>query len=241
MKIRYIYFVEKNLYDGEIQMRKDIFMIITDSVKLLYTRYEDLLLYGLAGIIIIGGTSFAGPILVIPIILGIVGIYLKIINGEKSSIKDLVSFFETKEKFMSSLLTMILAYAKILFGFLLLIIPGIIKCLEYALVPFILNDKRFNYKYDEALEYSKSLMLGNKLRLLGLYLIIYLVLGIVYVIVYSLIFLAINNLGPMSILFMLIGVILNLIIFLIIIIAPIIATTILYNDLSKDSTDSVVN
>lgn len=226
---------------GEFQLKKDIFKIISESLIILFARYEDLVLYGLAGVIIIGGTSLAGPVLSIPIMLGLVGIYLKVTSGEKANIKDLVCFFETKEKFKSSLLTMILVYAKVLFGFLLLIVPGIIRCLEYALVPFILNDKRFDYKYDEALEYSKSLMFGNKLRLFVLYLIFYLVLGFVFF-VSNLLFLSTFNLGVFAIVFTLIGVILNVIIYLIGLIVPLIAITIFYNDLTKDiEKESVVS
>ena len=52
---------------------------------------------------------------------------------------------------------------------LLLIVPGIVKSLSYAMTPFILKDNP-KASYDKAIIYSMRLMQGHKMDLFVLYL-----------------------------------------------------------------------
>lgn len=65
--------------------------------------------------------------------------------------------------------TMLLMGIYIILWSVLLIVPGIIKSLSYALTPFILKDEP-HLSYNAAIERSMTLMRGNKCRLFLLYL-----------------------------------------------------------------------
>ena len=116
----------------------------------------------------LAGLSLVMTILLLPLIWGFYTMYLDHIRGEKVGLGNLFQGY-SKEWFSKSLLTLLLMYVYILLWTLLLIIPGIIKALSYAMTPYVLKDNP-NMKNNEAIEESMRLMSGHKaeLFLLGL-------------------------------------------------------------------------
>ena len=116
----------------------------------------------------LAGLSLVMTILLLPLIWGFYTMYLDHIRGEKVGLGNLFKGY-SKEWFSKSLLTLLLMYVYILLWTLLLIIPGIIKALSYAMTPYVLKDNP-NMKSNEAIEESMRLMSGHKaeLFLLGL-------------------------------------------------------------------------
>ncbi len=71
--------------------------------------------------------------------IGLVIITLKIARGKKSSIKDL---FRGGEYLFTYIFTSLLYYLLIIFGFILLIVPGIIWSLKYMFYPYLIVEKK---------------------------------------------------------------------------------------------------
>ena len=82
---------------------------------------------------------------------------------------DLGCLFSPYHDFVRLLTTGILHYIYILLWSLLLIIPGIVKTLSYAMTPYILKD-RPDLKNNCAIELSMAMMYGHKADLFLLYL-----------------------------------------------------------------------
>jgi len=124
-------------------------------------------LYGL----IIGSTNGAPGLgyffLAIPIEFGFVNSFRKLLKGNSSIVDNTVenAFVNYGHKVGTGALRWVYVF---LFS-LLFIIPGIIKSLSYALVPFILEDNP-SLTAGETLRLSADMMRGNKGRLFGLYL-----------------------------------------------------------------------
>lgn len=86
---------------------------------------------------------------------------LDLIDGEKPRIGSLFNYFPNWKKALGANL---LRCVYIFLWSLLLVIPGIIAALKYAMVPYIVaEDPEISPK--EALEKSKDMMYGNKWRL----------------------------------------------------------------------------
>ena len=111
----------------------------------------------------LAGLSLVMTILLLPLIWGFYTMYLDHIRGEKVGLGNLFQGY-SKEWFSKSLLTLLLMYVYILLWTLLLIIPGIIKALSYAMTPYVLKDNP-NMKSNEAIEESMRLMSGHKAEL----------------------------------------------------------------------------
>lgn len=77
--------------------------------------------------------------------------------------------FDGYRDFVRIFLTMFLEFIYILLWTLLLIIPGIIKSLSYAMTSFVLRD-RPDLAYNSAIEQSMAMMEGHKWDLFWLYL-----------------------------------------------------------------------
>ena len=77
--------------------------------------------------------------------------------------------FDGYRDFVRIFLTLFLQAIYIFLWALLLIIPGIIKALSYAMTPFILRD-RPDLQYNGAIELSMAMMKGHKWDLFWLYL-----------------------------------------------------------------------
>ena len=111
----------------------------------------------------LAGLSLVMTILLLPLIWGFYTMYLDHIRGEKVGLGNLFQGY-SKEWFSKSLLTFLLMYVYILLWTLLLIVPGIIKALSYAMTPYVLKDNP-NMKSNEAIEESMRLMSGHKAEL----------------------------------------------------------------------------
>lgn len=128
------------------------------SEKWLYSAAV-LLLYG----VIVGAASNFAPIGTIflgyPLIYGISKYYMALAHGY-GNLEQLFDGF--RERYLDNVTSILLRDVFVLLWSLLLIIPGIIKSLSYALVPYILVDKDFNVYGMEALKKSEQMMDGFK-------------------------------------------------------------------------------
>ena len=87
-------------------------------------------------------------------------------TGNRCSVSFLFSGFNDYMRISG---TLILQNVYIFLWTLLLIIPGIIKSLSYAMTPFILKDHP-ELSYDRAITRSSTMMKGHKMELFWLYL-----------------------------------------------------------------------
>ena len=95
--------------------------------------------------------------------------------------KDIVAPF--KDAYDRAVIIIFLRNVKILLWSVLLIVPGIMKAYEYAMIPYIVAEEP-DIKNQPAFERSKKLMKGNKINLfklqlkfIGLYIIALIPLG----------------------------------------------------------------
>ncbi len=111
--------------------------------------------------------GFLGPlgliwyILMMPFLWGFYIFFLEIARGNKPGIANLFDGFKDYWRISS---TMLLTYIYMILWSLLLIIPGIIKSLSYAMVPYILKDNP-DMKHNKAIEKSMEMMDGQKSNL----------------------------------------------------------------------------
>lgn len=89
---------------------------------------------------------------------------LKLIRGENPQFENLFDYFKYIKKGVAMVL---LRGALIFLQLLLFIVPGIIAIYRYALTPYILAENP-DMPVMEAIELSKKMMVGNKMRLFGL-------------------------------------------------------------------------
>lgn len=110
-------------------------------------------------------------------IIGLMIISLKLVRGESASYEDILPKWHTIWRFA---VVSIISGAITLIGFILLIIPGIYLMLRFALVKFLIIDKK-NLGIMDALHESSNLTIGIKWELLGLLLVILLIniLGVI--------------------------------------------------------------
>ncbi len=108
-----------------------------------------------------------------PLALGIAMFFLSIARGQETKTEQMFHGFND---FGRAFLTYILMVIFIILWSLLLIIPGVIAALSYAMTFYILADNP-SIGANEAIDKSKVMMKGYKLKLLGLSLLFFL-LGI---------------------------------------------------------------
>jgi len=96
-----------------------------------------------------------------PLMVGIAGFSLSLARKQEATISQL---FEGIKKFWTCLGTYLLALIFVLLWMLLLIIPGIMAALSYAMIYFILADND-SIGPLEALAKSKEMMRGNRWKL----------------------------------------------------------------------------
>ncbi|MEL1135437.1 DUF975 family protein [Desulfitobacterium sp. THU1] len=101
-----------------------------------------------------------------PIHFGLASVFLRLARNQESTFSDLFSGFHY---FLKNFILNFLIGLFIFLWFLLLIIPGIIAALRYSLAYYIMNDNP-DLKPLEAIELSKRMMDGQKLRLFYLWL-----------------------------------------------------------------------
>ena len=107
-------------------------------------------------------------ILMLPMTIGLVFYLINLVHGKKFDIEQIFSkYSDIIRIFLVNVLKSII----VTLYTLLLIIPGIIKSIEYALTDYILADDDFNdLKTKEVLDLSKELMNGHKMEYFMLYL-----------------------------------------------------------------------
>lgn len=144
-----------------------------DKAKSLFRSQYDVTLLGvfLTLVVSIGVNSvlpLLGGIFVLPIFVGRSRIFLDIARGKTAKIDSLLEAF--KRDYAERLLTMFLRNLFLVLWYLLLIVPGVIKQMSYALVPFILAEESFDPKKDKAIDESRRMMDGHKGELFVIYL-----------------------------------------------------------------------
>jgi uncharacterized membrane protein len=91
--------------------------------------------------------------------------YFILNTDTKPSFAD--AFYGFKVKYLRNIGTLLLVGIKIVLWSFLLVIPGIIKSFEYAIIPYILADDA-EISSKEAFKKAKEMMQGNKWRLFKL-------------------------------------------------------------------------
>ena len=95
-----------------------------------------------------------------PLLVGISFSFLKG-NAQEPEPKDFLKVFRTR--YLRTVKNMLLVFLKILCWSLVLVVPGIVRLFQYALVPFVLAEHP-EMDDEDACEASKVLMQGNKWR-----------------------------------------------------------------------------
>ncbi|MBP5204117.1 DUF975 family protein [bacterium] len=118
--------------------------------------------------------------------VNIIAYIVRIVKDKETSFKSL---FDFSGNIVRTVLTMFLQGVFIFLWSLLFIIPGILKTYSYALVPYILADKRYKgLSAMEVLKLSEKLMKGHRwdyfvlqLSFIGWYILCPFTLGILYI------------------------------------------------------------
>lgn len=98
------------------------------------------------------------------------GYYVAYLNSSRQDLPaDIGDLFLGYQRFGKVLGTFLLMVLAVIGGFILLVIPGIILCFAYALVPFVLYDNP-ELSATEVLQKSRMMMKGHKWELFFLYL-----------------------------------------------------------------------
>ncbi len=105
------------------------------------------------------------PFVTIPMIYGYKVSFLGNLRGNEFSFETLFSGFKN---YTPVLKTMAMFVANVLLYGLLLIVPGVIKALDYTFVPYLMRDRKVYMR--EALWQSEQLMKGHRMRLFKMYL-----------------------------------------------------------------------
>lgn len=99
-----------------------------------------------------------------PMEVGVKNFFVNLVRGE-AEMKDIFSPF--KKSYDRVLIVLFLKNIRIVLWSALLIVPGIYKAYEYAMIPYILVDKP-DISNREAFVLSKKMMHGNRLKLFKL-------------------------------------------------------------------------
>ena len=122
-----------------------------------------------------GLQMLAGPFIALSLLLAFLliplewGLYVNFLRVRREEQSDIASLFRGYADFWRVFSTMFLLQLYTLLWSLLLIVPGIVKALSYALTPFILKDYP-QLSRGAAIRLSRQMMSGNKGRLFLLYL-----------------------------------------------------------------------
>ena len=95
--------------------------------------------------------------------VGLAYFMVQFVNDKEHNIKDLIRF---TDDYVRTFLTNLLQIIFVFLWTLLLIIPGIIKSIAYAMVPLLLADDKYkDLKPKEVLQKSEEMMNGHKMDL----------------------------------------------------------------------------
>ena len=114
------------------------------------------------------GLGTVASLLLLPLGWGYAVTFLSNARGEEDPF-NVSRMFDGYRDFVRIFTTILLTQIYILLWTLLLIIPGIIKSLSYAMIPFVLRDNP-EMKNNAAIELSMKMMDGHKGELFWLYL-----------------------------------------------------------------------
>ncbi len=104
----------------------------------------------------------------LPLTVGYAGTFRRLVTDGDTKLVD--NLFEISiDSYLHQMATMALRSIYTFLWTLLLIVPGIIKAMSYAMVPYILRD-RPELSADETIDLSIKMMHGHKSELFGLYL-----------------------------------------------------------------------
>ncbi|MBO6082350.1 MAG: DUF975 family protein [Bacteroidales bacterium] len=107
-------------------------------------------------------------LIALPLSVGFAGTFRRLLTNGDSELVD--NLFEISIKdYLHTMATMALRSIYIFLWTLLLIVPGIIKSLSYAMVPYLVKD-RPELSADQTIDLSVQMMEGHKSELFGLYL-----------------------------------------------------------------------
>ena len=109
------------------------------------------------------GTIFIG----LPLLVGMTFFFINLLKYDNPQIDNLLEGFRVN--FIENAFTIFLMQLYIALWTFLFIIPGIIKSISYAMVPFIMADPNYNLTYNEAITESRNMMHGRKMDLFTLY------------------------------------------------------------------------
>lgn len=112
------------------------------------------------------GAESVWTLLMLPLGWGFMVMFLNMMRGSKI---DFTSMFDGYKDFVRIFVTLLLRYIYIILWTLLLIVPGIVKSLSYAMTDYIMKDDP-EIKNNEAIEKSMAMMQGHKWELFLLYL-----------------------------------------------------------------------
>jgi uncharacterized membrane protein len=166
--------------------------IMIDAFHLVKKRLPmTLLMYFIfLGILSISG-SFYGVSLILtgPLTIGFIMYLSRVRKNEYTFISDLFDGFD--KHFTSSLLAYLVSSVLIILWSFLLIIPGIIKSYSYMMTMYIVKDNP-NISPMDAINDSKIMMDGHKMRMFGLFMMS---VGWIYAVLLGLVF-SINYILP---------------------------------------------
>lgn len=150
---------------GEYSMTRNIRTIKADAKESLKGNLGTSFLAEITGDAISAvacAIPFAGLLVAGPLSVGIANIYNKNTDHEKPRFIDLFSGF--KENFGENFLIAIVKTIFLILWTLLFIIPGIIKAHSYAMTEYLMAREN-DLTAMEAIQKSRTLMSGNKMRL----------------------------------------------------------------------------
>jgi len=149
---------------GTFVLMTFLYFIILTVCELPSQIAEQLKLGGMASTSLAATLSFIGfvlPLCLLPMSWSYSVSFLKHSRGNQVELGALFSGYKDFSRVFG---TMFLQGVYTFLWSLLLIVPGVIKALSYALTPYILHDHP-ELQYNSAIERSMSMMDGNKLRL----------------------------------------------------------------------------
>ena len=107
-------------------------------------------------------------LLALPLSVGFAGTFRRLLTQGDAQLVD--NLFEISiHDYLHTVATMALRSVYVFLWSLLLIVPGIIKALSYAMVPYLVKD-RPELSADQTIDLSVQMMEGHKSELFGLYL-----------------------------------------------------------------------
>jgi uncharacterized membrane protein len=169
--------LEVKSFRGEDMSNKEIRMQALNDVKRNWWLSVAVLFVGYMIVSASANFNFIGLLFLgYPIYFGIAK-YMMALRAGYGEFDDLFGGF--KENYMDNILTILIRELLVLLWSLLLIVPGVIKAISYAMTPYILVDYDFKETHMDALNLSERMMDGYKMKFfkMELYFLLWHLLG----------------------------------------------------------------